>query len=462
MTVHPGRAPSVHGPGAPAGADTPATTPDGTGEAWLRPGPVSRLMRAHPWWVDGLLAAAYLALGAGDWLVQAELLDAPRPRGELALTAVFTVLVLLRRHAAVLGVAVVAVTVPLHRYLVAGLERNGIEPGFEDATLRLGLNVTAYDAGTMALLLYAVAVYRTARTAWVTMAGAIVAVTASVLTFADSWAWVTEIVVSSALLVVATVVGLQVRARRRRMLEMTDRARQLALERDQREQLAVSAERTRIAREMHDVVAHSLTVMVTLAEGAAASLERSPDQARRALAELAETGRTALTDTRRIVGVLRADLPAPPDGAGITGPAGAAVGESPLAPQPGQHDVAGLVDRFRNAGLPVRLAEQGPALPDEPGLQLAVYRIVQEALTNVLRYARLSPRIDVSLVRSAGSVVVEVDNDAGGAGSPTAGSGHGLIGIRERAAVYGGTVDAGPTPHGWRVRATLRWDEEDE
>ncbi|WP_341358969.1 histidine kinase [Georgenia sp. M64] len=454
MTVHPGRA--VHGPGAPAGADAPAT-PDGTGEAWLRPGPVSRLMRAHPWWVDGLLAAAYLALGVGDWLVQAELLDAPRPRGELALTAVFTAFVLLRRHAAVLGVAVVAVAVPLHRYLVAGLERNGLEPGFEDATLRLGLNVTAYDAGTMALLLYAVAVYRTARTAWVTMAGAIVAVTVSVLTFADSWAWVTEIVVSSALLVVATVVGLQVRARRRRMLEMTDRARQLALERDQREQLAVSAERTRIAREMHDVVAHSLTVMVTLAEGAAASLERSPDQARRALAELAETGRTALTDTRRIVGVLRADLPAPSDG--ITGPAG--VGESPLAPQPGQHDVAGLVDRFRSAGLPVRLAEQGPALPDEAGLQLAVYRIVQEALTNVLRYARLSPRIDVSLVRSAGSVVIEVDNDAGGAGTAAAGSGHGLIGIRERAAVYGGTVDAGPTPHGWQVRATLRWDEED-
>ena len=457
MTDHPSRAPSAHGSGAPPG---PAAAD--TGEPWLPPGPVSRLMRAHPWWVDGLLAAAYLAVGVVDWLVQAGLLDAPRPRSELLLTTVFTAFVLLRRHAAVLGVAVVAVTVPLNRYLEAGLERNGLEPGFAgDATLRLGINVTAYDAGTMALLLYAVAVYRPVRTAWLTLAGAVAAVVVSVLTFADTWAWVTEIVASSALLVVATVVGLQVRTRRRRILDVTDRARQLALERDQREQLAVSAERTRIAREMHDVVAHSLTVMVTLAEGAAASLDRSPDQARRALEELAETGRTALTDARRIVGVLRADLPAgSPDGAVLTGPSGTAVGESPLAPQP--HDVAGLVDRFRSAGLPVRLEEEGPPLPDEPGLRLAVYRIVQEALTNVLRYARLSPRIDVSLVRSAGSVVVEVDNDAGGAGTPAAGSGHGLIGIRERAAVYGGTVDAGPTTHGWRVRATLRWDEEDE
>ena len=122
--------------------------------------------------------------------------------------------------------------------------------------------------------------------------------------------------------------------------------------------------------------------------------------------------------------------------------------------------MADLVERFRVTGLPVRLMESGPPLPDDAGLQLAVYRIVQEGLTNVLRYARLSPRIDVTIVRTPRAVGIVVDNDAGSTGHAVVGGRKGLIGMRERAAVYGGTVEAGPTATGWCVRAQLRFDEE--
>jgi signal transduction histidine kinase len=293
-------------------------------------------------------------------------------------------------------------------------------------------------------------VYRSRTVAWVTLAGAEVAVTASIVAFSDPRAWAPEIGGSLAVMLVAALIGLQIRTRRQRLLDLEERASQLALERDQREQIAVSAERTRIAREMHDVVAHSLTVMITLAEGASASLDRRPEQARLALDELAETGRRALGDTRRLVGVLRED-PSPP----VPAP-----GAEVLAPQPGAHDVADLVERFRVTGLPVRLMESGPPLPADAGLQLAVYRIVQECLTNVLRYARLAPRIDVTIARTPRSVGIVVDNDAGSTGQTVVGGRKGLIGMRERAAVYGGTVEAGPTVTGWCVRAQLPFDEE--
>ena len=125
-------------------------------------------------------------------------------------------------------------------------------------------------------------------------------------------------------------------------------------------------------------------------------------------------------------------------------------------------DLAVLVTRFQTAGVPVKYSWIGRELPDDKGLQLTLFRIAQEAMTNILRYAPTTKRVEVTVSRHAGTAVLTVDNDAAPGSRPMHGSGKGLIGMRERAAVYGGTVDAGPTSAGWRVRAVLRWDEDDE
>ena len=121
-----------------------------------------------------------------------------------------------------------------------------------------------------------------------------------------------------------------------------------------------------------------------------------------------------------------------------------------------------LVTRFQTAGVPVKYSWIGRELPDDKGLQLTLFRIAQEAMTNILRYAPTTKRVEVTVSRHAGTAVLTVDNDAAPGSRPMHGSGKGLIGMRERAAVYGGTVDAGPTSTGWRVRAVLRWDEDDD
>lgn len=256
---------------------------------------------------------------------------------------------------------------------------------------------------------------------------------------------------------VALALGLTVRGRRVQVAALEERARQLALERDQREQLAAAAERARMAREMHDVVAHSVAVMVTLAHGAAASLDSRPERSREALAELSSTGRAALGDMRRIVGLLRDDRsPAAagsrelPDLPGVPGSVGPGASDS----------VAALVETFQCAGPPVRLVERGPTLPHDRRLRHAVFRVVQESLTNVLRHAPHTTDVEVTLDRAEDHVTVTVTNTRGPSGPNSSGGGHGLAGMRERVAAHRGTVEAGPTSTGWRVRATLYYDEE--
>lgn len=317
--------------------------------------------------------------------------------------------------------------------------------------------------------------------------------------------------------VIGTLTGIILRIQRAQVLELAQRNDRLALAREQAAALAAANERSRIAREMHDVVAHSLAVMITMSDGAAAAVDRNPEMAKQALAVLAETGRSALADTRRLVGVLRDDpgassdparkaamtsaaeataveptassgpvpavraLPvpefAPPGTVAPTEPsaeiealrrratevgADRSTGDLPTAPAPESADLAVLVERFTTAGVPVDYDWLGDPLPDDKGLQLTVFRIAQEAMTNVLRYAPTTKQVQVRLVRRTGTAVLTIDNDAAPGSTPVHGSGKGLIGMRERAAVYGGTVDAGPTPTGWRVRAVLRWDESNE
>jgi signal transduction histidine kinase len=327
-------------------------------------------------------------------------------------------------------------------------------------TMALTGDPVAAEFGVL-FAVYAVALRRTPRVTWTAVAGslAVVAVTSLLVVAmspAQSAASPAERVATHVLglllaVLVALALGLTARTRREQVGALQERARQLALERDQREQLAAANERARMAREMHDVVAHSVAVMVTLAHGAAASLDRNPAGAREALRELGNTGRTALADTRRILGVLREE----PD-AGGPGSGGPSWQE--------HQDISALVDRFRQAGLPVRLVERGPDLPEDLPLRHAVYRIVQESLTNVLSHAPGSTAVDVVLDRGQDRVTAEIRNTAGrpavavpGRMTSGAGSGHGIAGMRERAALHLGSLEAGPTPTGWQVRAVLRY-----
>jgi signal transduction histidine kinase len=325
--------------------------------------------------------------------------------------------------------------------------------------------LNGYDLA-IAFVVYAVAASRPPRTAWLTLAALGLTATAGVLL----WEQPVDLsggpfpvdpsrlpeggadmrlssVTSLALLgLVAMAVGTGVRNRRLHVAALVDRANALAVEREQGEQLAAAAERARIAREMHDVVAHSLSVMIALADGAGAALDRSPDRAREALDELSGTGRAALADMRRVLGALRDP-------------------EAPLDPQPGSMDLEHLVERFRTAGVPVRWTTTGPPLPPDAGLQLAVYRIVQEALTNVLRHAPGTARVDVVITTTDRSVDLTVTDSGAALGGAAphegTGTGRGLIGMRERAAVYGGRVEAGRHDGGWRVHAVLRTDLEE-
>jgi signal transduction histidine kinase len=297
--------------------------------------------------------------------------------------------------------------------------------------LAMGLAGTALETG-VAFGVYATAASRSQRTTWIT-----VAVTTVTCGGVALLVGVESAVLFLSLLAVA--IGTSVRNRRLHVADLVERTNALARDRDQHALLARAAERTRIAREMHDVVAHNLAVMIALADGAGAALDPSPTRARVALGEVSETGRAALADMRRVLGVLHE-----PD--------------APFEPQPGSTDLSTLVERFRTAGLDIRATGLGTDLPPDAGLQLAVYRIVSEALTNTLRHAPGTGGVDLVLRRTPTAVEIEV-RDKGPAvpGTPPTAGGQGLIGMAERAAVYGGTVQAGPTATGWRVLAVLPW-----
>lgn len=285
--------------------------------------------------------------------------------------------------------------------------------------------------------------------------------------------------------VIAVMVwGSSVKTRRDYLAGLEERAVRAERERDTRAQIAAAAERARIARELHDVVAHGLSVMVVQADGAAYTLDAAPERAREALGTVSSTGRNALAEMRRMLGVLREGREEEADGS--------------YAPQPGIAQLDGLVEQVRRSGLPVEFDVEG--IPQElpAGMELAAYRVVQEALTNTLKHG--GPAVSGARVRlwyGDDTVEMRVSDDGRGAAAagsdsgherpgrladadggfrPDGGSGpdggrfrrpsrtprgesaqgHGLIGMRERVAVYGGSVDAGPkTGGGYEVVASL-------
>jgi signal transduction histidine kinase len=245
--------------------------------------------------------------------------------------------------------------------------------------------------------------------------------------------------------------GLMRRARRETLVALRDRAERLEVERDQQARIATAAERTRIAREMHDIVAHSLSVVIAQADGGRYAAAADPDAAVRALGTISETGRAALADMRRLLGVLRAPegtpaLPGAPEGTAV----------APVAPQPAAQDLEQLVEQVRASGVNVSLVRMGTARALPPGTGLAAYRITQEALTNVMKHAGPGPTVTVLVQWLPAALLIEVTDDGRGAAADSDGAGHGLLGMRERAAMFGGTVSTGPRPGGgFRVRAEI-------
>jgi signal transduction histidine kinase len=294
----------------------------------------------------------------------------------------------------------------------------------------------------LTIALYSVAVHHSVRASWIGLGASAVAVTLAGIVTAPMFTDPADADVFSTILLglFAVLVGINIGNRKRYIGALVERAGQLARERDQQAQLAAASERSRIAREMHDIVAHSLSVMIRLADGAEAMAEKDPEASLAAIRNVGSTGRASLAEMRRLLGVLRDE-------------------ENELAdraPQPTLEELPQLVESYRAAGLPTTLTVTG-VLPTGQGAQITIYRAVQEALTNALRYARQPSRVDVLLECADGAVTVTVTDDGAEGETPASeGSGRGLIGMAERAALFGGSVSSGRLPgRGWRVRMTM-------
>ncbi|MFI2372464.1 sensor histidine kinase [Streptomyces sp. NPDC018833] len=245
----------------------------------------------------------------------------------------------------------------------------------------------------------------------------------------------------------AWVLGDSIRTRRAYFAQLEERATRLEKEREAQAKVAVAAERARIARELHDVVAHNVSVMVVQADGAAYVLDAAPDQARQALETISTTGRQALAEMRRLLGVLRT---------------GDAPESGEYVPQPDVEQIEELVEQVRCAGLTVDFKIEGMPRSLPSGVELTAYRIVQEALTNTRKHGGPEAGASVRLVYFDDGLGLLVEDDGRGASHElyedggADGRGHGLIGMRERVGMVGGTLDAGPRPGGgFRISALL-------
>ncbi|MGH6655909.1 MAG: sensor histidine kinase [Actinocrinis sp.] len=376
-------------------------------------------LQQHPTLVDGAMAAILVFFGAVS-VFQRNSLPA-------TLAGVFIGAPLLFRRrfpmAAFWGVMV----------LGAGQVLFGRQPSLSDLAVPMAV--------------YALAAYRTRRASLLglalTLVGAAIALNrwvpdhnkATVSAF--TWAFAYGLLISP--LIIAWVLGDSMRYRRAYYLDLEDKTRRLEREWDQQAQIAAAAERARIARELHDVVAHNVSVMVVQAEGASYALDSSPETTRRALGAIAETGRTALAEMRRLLGVLRSEG-----------------NEADRAPQPGVEQLEDLLEQVRAAGLAVDFTVQGVPVLLSAGMALAAYRIVQESLTNTRKHGGPYVSAQVALHYGEDELRMLVSDDGRGAAALTDGQGNGLTGMRERVAMYGGALHAGPrTGGGYQVEAVL-------
>src|SRR5215471_2375492 len=369
--------------------------------------------------VDGALAAALLLGGVGPAFAKGVLLGIPLAFG-LAVPVVFR-----RKY-------------PVGAYATA-VAAGGLQ-------VALGIRPAVTDV-TILILLYTLAAYTPRRTSvWglaVCLVGSVVGVlrwtslgSHSVLGWLEAGA-----ILFAGPALLAWVFGDSMRYRRAYYASLEDRAARLEAERDAQAQVAAAAERARIARELHDVVAHNVSVMVVQADGASYALTSDPDRARQALAAIASTGRQALMEMRRMLGVLRRD----DDGT-----------EPERAPLPGIGQLGELLEQTRATGLAVSFTVEGVPQPLPDGAALAAYRIVQESLTNTRKHGGPRATAQVLLRYLEDALLLRVTDDGLGGTAASDGAGHGLTGMRERVAVYGGWVQAGPRPAGgYHVTARL-------
>ncbi len=348
--------------------------------------------------------------------------------------------------------AVGEVAVSLSLWVPALVRRRSPLPAFAATALLVAAHwvPSGFDAGALipadlALLVVLAAVTERCSTAWAVLAtGVCLLFALATLLGTTAPTEGHPVAPLSAFTLVAAVTGRNLRARAAVLAGLRERAERAELERDQQARIAVAEERTRIAREVHDVVSHNVSVMTALADGAGYALRSDTDsgRARDAVAAIATTGREALAELHGMLGVLRADDEHEEDAS--------------RCPPPGLAELPALVDQVRAAGLPTTLTVVGRPAPLSVAAQLAVYRLAQEALTNTRKHAGGASRAEVVLTWTTdGLDVVIQDDGSGGAASPD-GVGHGLVGMRERIGAHGGSITAGPAPAGgWRVTASL-------
>ena len=364
---------------------------------------VSAWLRRHELFVDGLAALLVVVVSVGLGL-----LSRPDWASPLLSVGLVAPLVLRRGQPALCLVAVLAVA--LVQWLTV---RDGIGALPADLAVPLAVHAAAAYGPAWASRLGLSAGFAGAVLSGIAWPQLAVPLSVHVLTGAFMGATV----------LAAWAIGALHRAQHKQIGSLAERARLLEVEREQRDRLAVFAERTRIARDMHDILAHSLAAVIAQADGGRYATSAAAREA--ALATIGEHARQALTESRRVLGVLRAE-------------------PEQTSPQPGLADLPVLVERLRAGGLAVELDLTAASV--DAGVSLVAYRIVQEGLTNVLKHAGPGAAARVLVCRERDQLLVEVRDT--GRGAASGGSGYGLIGMRERAAAYGGTVTFGSPPGG--------------
>jgi signal transduction histidine kinase len=385
--------------------------------------------RRHPTGVDSFWAVMLLGISA-VWITSSELRTPGAPVG-VAIGAAFalSLVVALRRRA------------PDRMLLLAIV--TGVVQLAADVTINPG-------DFAMLVIVYTVAAQGSGRASRLALIAGLAASPVALLRWPGEnegrWGNLISMVFLTIPFALAWVIGDSLRTRRAYYAQLEERAARLHREREAQSKAAVAAERARIARELHDVVAHNVSVMVVQADGAAYVLDASPEQAKQALETISSTGRQALAEMRRLLGLLRRD-----DDAG---------GE--YVPQPGVDQLTDLVEQVRGAGLPVRFEVAGEARPLPSGVELTAYRIVQEALTNTRKHGGPEVSATVRLAFGDGELALLIEDDGRGAqhelyaDGGQDGLGQGLIGMRERVGMVSGTLDAGPRPGGgFRISAIL-------
>ena len=370
-----------------------------------------------PLLIDGIAAFVVFALMAGQFLGTRHLVAGQHPTTVLTwLLAVLIVgPILTHRRFPLASVAVCLAAVAVY------------------ATGRY----VAYPGLAIFVLTFDIALHSKERIALATLVASAVVIWVSVSLQPGAVAVLGTYIESELGILVAWLSGRNLRHRRARWAELAARAERLEREREEEARRAVAEERLRIARELHDVIAHSMSVIAVQSAVGNHVIDTQPTEARQALAAIEATSRSALTEMRRLLGVLRQE--GEPRGS--------------LTPAPGLADLASLVGQVQDAGLRVWINVDGQRGPIPPGIDLSAYRIIQEALTNVIKHAAASSA-NVTISYRPDSVTVEI-TDQGSSGPPgRTDSGHGIIGMRERVAVFGGEFAAGPGPDGgFRVRA---------